>query len=132
MRRRSRPQEDSAVDLTPMLDIVFIMLIFFIVTATFVREDGIDVQRPPPDNEANQSNDASVVIFLSSQGQVQFGDRYVETGAVRSNAERFMAENPKGSILVQAGTKSKVSLLVDVINQLKQAGAPHAVVPSSE
>ena len=87
-RRRARPEEDTSIDMTPMLDIVFIMLIFFIVTATFVKESGIDVTRPDAETSVKQSR-VGILIAINDNNEVWINRRQVELAAVRANVERL-------------------------------------------
>jgi biopolymer transport protein ExbD len=100
-RRHARPEEDTAIDMTPMLDIVFIMLIFFIVTATFVKESGIDVTRPDAETAVKQSR-VGILIAIRNNNEVWINRRQVDLAAVRANVERLHAENPQGGAVIQA------------------------------
>ena len=122
-RRRNRggSDEESEVNLTPMLDVVFIMLIFFIVTASFVKESGIDVNRPDAQT-AEMKAQGNILIAISSSGQIWIDKRQVDPRAVRANIERLYAENPQGSVVIQADKESKNGLLVTVMDAARQAG----------
>ena len=104
-RRRQRQEVASEVNLTPMLDVVFIMLIFFIVTASFVKESGIDVTRPPAAT-ATRKERGNILIAITANDQVWMDRRQVDVRALRANIERMHAENPQGSVVIQADTKS--------------------------
>lgn len=122
MRRRVVPEEEEAeINITPMLDIVFIMLIFFIVTASFVKESGIDVNRPGAVT-ASKKEHASIFIAITKDGQIWMDRRQVDIRAVGANIKRLLAENPKGSVVIQADRESKNGLLVQVMDQAKLAG----------
>ena len=114
-------EEESAIDITPMLDIVFIMLIFFIVTATFVKESGIDVNRPDA-NTATQQDRASILIAIDDTGAVFIDRRRVELDAVRANIERLHAENPQGTDVIQADENASTKQLVAVMDASREAG----------
>ncbi|WP_043770141.1 ExbD/TolR family protein [Algiphilus aromaticivorans] len=114
-------EEESAIDITPMLDIVFIMLIFFIVTATFVKESGIDVNRPDA-NTATQQDRASILIAIDDTGAVFIDRRRVELDAVRANIERLHAENPQGTVVIQADENASTKQLVAVMDASREAG----------
>lgn len=120
-RRRSREEEDSAIDITPMIDIVFIMLIFFIVTASFLKESGIDVNRPGAVT-AERKERASILVAIDEVGQVWIDKRPVDIRAVRANIERLRAENPEGGVVIQADTESKNGVLVKVMDAARLAG----------
>ena len=120
-RRRSRDQEESEVNLTPMLDVVFIMLIFFIVTASFVKEAGIDVTRPPAAT-AERKERGNILVAITADDQIWVDRRMVDPRALRANLERLHAENPQGSVVIQADTESKNGLLVLVMDSARLAG----------
>ena len=123
MRRKYsfQTEEEEGVDMTPMLDIVFIMLIFFIVTASFVKEAGIDVKRPGAVT-AEKKEKASILVAITDKGEIWIDKRPVDVRAVRANIERLRAENPQGSVVIQADKESKNGLLVKVMDAARQAG----------
>ena len=120
-RARRREQEESEVNLTPMLDVVFIMLIFFIVTASFVKEAGIDVSRPPAAT-AERKERGNILIAITENDQIWMDRRQVDPRALRANIERLHAENPQGSVVIQADKNSKNGLLVMVMDAARLAG----------
>ncbi len=120
-RRRIQEQDDTEVNLTPMLDVVFIMLIFFIVTASFVKESGIDVTRPDAAT-AERKERGNILVAISESGQIWIDKRHVDIRAVRANIERLAAENPQGSVVIQADTNSKNGILVQVMDAARLAG----------
>jgi biopolymer transport protein ExbD len=126
-RRISEEQNEGTVDLTPMLDVVFIMLIFFIVTAVFIREPGPEVVRPEAVTDVEQRRIA-VLIAVTDDDEIYIDQRLVEPNAVRAIVERMRAENPQGSVVIQADEGSKSGIVVDVIDQVRQAGAPSIAV----
>lgn len=115
-------EEQENIDLTPMLDVVFIMLIFFIVTATFVKESGIDVNRPDAAT-AVQKERASILVAISDKGEIWINKRQVDIRAVQANIERLKAENPQGSVVIQADKKSTTDTLIKVMDASRAAGA---------
>ena len=120
-RRRDSSQDESEVNLTPMLDVVFIMLIFFIVTASFVKEAGVDVNRPPAQTAISKDK-GNILIAITENGQIWIDRRQVDPRSLRANIERLHGENPQGSIVVQADQKSQNHLLVQVMDAAKAAG----------
>ncbi len=120
-RRRARGDDDSEVNMTPMLDVVFIMLIFFIVTASFVKESGIDVNRPDAAT-AERKERGNILVAISPTGQIWIDKRQVDIRAVRANIERLHAENPQGAVVIQADSDSKNGLLVQVMDAARLAG----------
>ncbi len=121
MRRQSRASaEEAEVDLTPMLDVVFIMLIFFIVTASFVKESGIDVNRPDAATAVVKPR-GNILVAITPTGQIWIDKRQVDVRSIRANLERLHAENPQGAVVIQADTDSKNGLLVAVMDAAKLA-----------
>jgi biopolymer transport protein ExbD len=122
MRRKRAPRtDDTTVDLTPMLDVVFILLIFFIVSASFVKEAGLEVNRQHAAS-AEPQDTGNVLIAISPEGDVWIDQRRVDVRAVRANIERLHAENPQGAVVVQADKDSKNGVLVQVLDAARQAG----------
>ena len=120
-RRQLQTEEDSEVNLTPMLDVVFIMLIFFIVTASFVKESGIDVNRPDA-STAERKERGNILVAISQSNQIWIDKRQVDPRALRANIERLHAENPQGAVVIQADEESKNRLLVQVMDAARAAG----------
>ncbi len=121
MRRQRRASaEEAEVDLTPMLDVVFIMLIFFIVTASFVKESGIDVNRPDAATAVIKPR-GNILVAITPSGQIWIDKRQVDVRAIRANLERLHAENPQGAVVIQADKDSKNGLLVAVMDAAKLA-----------
>ena len=124
MAKRFKSGADEAeVDMTPMLDIVFIMLIFFIVTATFVNEKGLDVTRPDSDEPPPNTDTVTIMVEISSSGVISMEGRDIDLRSVRANVERLIAENPDAAVVVQADPESESYLLVGVMDQARLAGA---------
>ncbi len=120
-RRRNRRDEEDEVNLTPMLDVVFIMLIFFIVTASFVKEAGIDISRPPAAT-AERKERGNILIAITENDQIWMDRRQIDPRALRANIERLYAENPQGSVVIQADKGSKDGLLLQVMDASRLAG----------
>lgn len=114
-------EEDNEINLTPMLDVVFIMLIFFIVTASFIKESGLDVNRPDAPT-APKVEDANILIAIGENNEIWMDRRRIDPRAVRANIERLHAENPKGSVVIQADKKSYNETLVQVMDAARAAG----------
>ena len=113
--------EEGEIDITPMLDVVFIMLIFFIVTASFVKESGIEVNRPDAATTSAKPK-ANILIAINEGGEVWINKRKVEITQVRANIERLHAENPQGTVVVQADEEARTKTLVAVMDAARQAG----------
>ncbi len=122
--------EESEINITPMLDVVFIMLIFFIVTASFVKEAGIDVNRPDAQTAVKKEK-ANILIAISENGEIWIDRRRVDIRAVRANIERLHAENPQGSVVIQADKKSYTDTLVQVMDAARQAGVYNVAIAAN-
>jgi len=120
-------EEENEINLTPMLDVVFIMLIFFIVTATFIKEAGIQVERPDASTPDTQ-DDASILIAISPNDEIWIDRQERDPRALRGVIERLHAENPKGSIVIQADEGSTHEALVIVMEAAKAAGVRNVAI----
>ena len=126
-------QEDDAeeINMTPMLDVVFIMLIFFIVTASFVKEAGIDVNRPEAATAVKKER-ANILVAISDKGEIWINKRQVDVRAVQANIERLKAENPQGSVVIQADKKATTDVLIKVMDASRAAGAFDVSIAAQE
>lgn len=133
-RKKSRNSEESnEIDLTPMLDVVFIMLIFFIVTASFVKEIGLDVNVPEENDEPPPANaDPNILVQITADDQIwvfgENGRRRIDESSVRSNITQMRAELPKASVIIQANHKASAGVYVAVADAAKAADAPAVVL----
>lgn len=124
MRRKTRHQyESTEISITPMLDIVFILLIFFIVTTSFVKEIAIDVSRPSTPGETTAKLSEIIAVQISASGEIRVQDRLVDIRAIRANIEAELIAKPDTSVVVIASREANAGLLVTVIDQARVAGA---------
>jgi len=123
MRKKKRELDAAEIDLTPMLDVTFIMLIFFIVTTSFSKEAGIDVNRPSTSNQQTVNQTGVIGVSLKANGEVQVDGRIVDIRAVRANVERVRAEKSDAPVIVATAKSASTGVLVSVIDQIKEAGA---------
>lgn len=114
-------EDEQGIDMTPMLDIVFIMLIFFIVTTSFVKESGIDVNKPQA-SSAKSEKKVNIIIGISKSGEIWIDKHPVDVRAVRTTVERLHADAPEGSVVITADKKAETGILVSVMDQVKLAG----------
>ena len=114
-------EEEAAIDMTPMLDVVFIMLIFFIVTASFIKEAGVEVNRPDASTSSKKEN-VNILIAVTATNEIWIDKRRVDKRAVRSVVERMHAENPKGAVVIQADKASNTETVTAVIDASRSAG----------
>ena len=115
-------EEESSIDLTPMLDVVFIMLIFFIVTASFIKEAGLDVNRPDAPVTESEPENANILVVVDANNDIYIDRRQIDPRAVRANIERLHAENPNGSVVIQPSPKSANKMLVTIMDASREAG----------
>ena len=120
-RRHQTENNDAELDMTPMLDIVFIMLIFFIVTTSFVKESGVTVSTPSAQSAAQQES-ANIFIAITETGEVWIDRRPVDPRSVRAIVARMHADNPEGSVIIQSDEEASTRMLVDVMDQVRLAG----------
>jgi biopolymer transport protein ExbD len=121
--KRRREADDSQIDLTPMLDVVFIMLIFFIVTASFVNEIGLDINRPPTsDQPPPDSKNTNIVFRVSESNEIKLEGRRIDVRSVRANVERLHAEKPEAKVVINAHPKAKTETYVLISDQAREAG----------
>jgi len=131
MNRFSRSDDEADINLTPMLDVVFIMLIFFIVTATFIKQTGIDVRRPEA-LTAERKPTVSVLVAINDRGEIWIDKKRVPSTSVRAEIERIHAENPKGGLVIQADRGAKYENLVTVLNAARGAGLSEVAISTDQ
>ena len=121
--RTHRVPEEANVDLTPMLDVVFILLIFFIVTSTFAQEETIGLEPPPPPSpETDQQPVSAILIYIDESNLITVNGRVTDIGSVRANIERVRAENPESQVVIQAHPKSRNGVIVLIRDAAYNAG----------
>ena len=124
MRRRlKRHDEEAEINITPMLDIVFIMLIFFIVTTSFVKEFGVDLNRPSNEPPEDQKLSEVIAIRISDTGEISIKGRPTDIRAVRANIESGLAVDPDAAVVIAADRNADAGILVRVVDQARVAGA---------
>jgi biopolymer transport protein ExbD len=132
MRKRRLQEVEDEIDLniTPMLDIVFIILIFFVVSTSFVKESGVDVNRPSA-STAERKERGNIMIGITEDNSVWIDKRQVDIRAVRANIERLHAENPEGAVVIQADRDARTGVLVQIIDQSRLAGVSNVSIAAS-
>ena len=113
-------EEESEINITPMLDVVFIMLIFFIVTANFIKEPGLEINRPDSDTAETQEN-AAILIAVGPTGEVWMDGRRIDVRQVKANVVKLLADNPQGSV-IQADEKAVADTIIKVMDGAREAG----------
>jgi|SRR6056297_3176205 len=120
-RRHATREEEAEINITPMLDIVFIMLIFFIVTTSFIRETGIDPQRPEALTASQQAR-GNILIGISATGQIWMDKREVPLDAVRQRVEQARNDSPESTVVIIADERSETGILIDLMDQVRLGG----------
>ena len=123
MRRKHRVTDEAEINITPMLDIVFIMLIFFIVTTSFVKEKGLEVSRPssaPP--KEIKKNKGPIVVKIDANGNIMLKGRLLERKAVEANLEREKAEKPDSPLIIAAHPDAETDALVTILDAAEAVG----------
>jgi len=124
--RRSKRQA-LELNIAPLIDMVFILLIFFLVTTSFVRETGVDVKRPSAATAVSQDS-ATILIAVTADNQIYVDRRLVDVRAVRVHVERALAENPKGSVVIVADRGSRTGAAIQVMDACRLAGADNVAI----
>ncbi len=122
--RKIRKPDEANVDLTPMLDVVFILLIFFIVTSTFAREEAIGLEPPPPPTppQEEQVQVPAILILVEESNLITINGRPTDISSVRANIERVVAESPNSAVIIQAHPKAKSGVVVQIRDEAYNAG----------
>jgi len=127
--RRSR-RSATELNMAPLIDMVFILLIFFLVTTSFVKETGIEVNRPTAATAASQSK-ATILIAIDPANRIYMDHREIDVRAVRANVERALAENPEGAVVVVADRASSTGMAIEVMDGCRMAGAKNVSLAAS-
>ena len=131
MQRRHATQDEPEINITPMLDIVFIMLIFFIVTTTFIKETGVTVEKPEA-LTAESRPQGNILVGVDSDNQIWMNGNQIELSDVRTLVQRSRAENPEGSVIVIADQDARQGTLVDVMDQVQAAGVRKMAISAEQ
>ncbi len=131
MARRHASKDEADINITPMLDIVFIMLIFFIVTTSFTKETGADITKPVAESTQNKPR-GNILVGIRSNGDVWMNGGEIDLRQVRTFVERARAENPEGEVVIIADQGTKTSDLVKVMDQIKAAGFERLTISAEQ
>ncbi len=129
--REKQQEEELEINMTPMLDIVFIMLIFFIVTATFMKEAGVTVEKPEALTGERQDQ-ASIIVAVTDKDEVWVNKQVVDIKALRPLIEKLHAENPKGTVVIEADRDARAGLMIAVADAIQAAGVGTVAVSTEE
>ena len=133
MRRRHKASDEAEINITPMLDIVFIMLIFFIVTTSFVKEKGLEVSRPsnsPP--KEIKKNKGPILVKIDANGNITMKGRLLERKAVEANLEREKAEKPDSPLIIAAHPDAETEVLVTILDAAEAVGVGSVSVATTQ
>jgi len=120
----------TAMNITPLIDMVFILLIFFAVNASFVKEAGVEIERPSARSAVTQEQ-ANIMIAVTENGEVWVDRQRVDPRSVRGHVERLHAENPEGAVVILADDKSQTGLVIEVLDQARLAGVENVAVAAT-
>ncbi len=123
--------ETTEINITPLIDMVFILLIFFMVTTSFVKETGIDVQRPAASTAALKEK-GNILIGVSSDGRIFLEKKQIDVRSVRAHIERSLAENTEGGVVIVADKTSDTGVVIQVMDQCRLAGAKNVSIAASK
>ena len=119
---KKQDQDGAEIDLTPMLDVVFIMLIFFIVVASFIKEAGVEVNRPDDNQPDNPEDSTSILVEVASDNQIWMENRRVDIRAIRANIQRLLAEDPEAPVTIKVEKGAEAGIVVDVADAARESG----------
>ena len=122
LSKRKDDEEAGEIDLTPMLDVVFIMLIFFIVVASFIKEAGVEVNRPDNNQPDDPEDSTSILVEVASDNQIWMENRRVDIRAVRANIQRLLAEDPEAPVTIKVEKGAEAGVVVDVADAARESG----------
>jgi biopolymer transport protein ExbD len=131
MARRRPTQDDSEINVTPMLDIVFIMLIFFIVTTSFTRDTGAAIERPEAERAIELAG-ATILIGVRPDDEIWMAKRRVELHELRPLVERATAENPEGGVVIVADRGARIGRVTQVMDQVRLAGVEGVAIAAEQ
>ena len=127
---RKSKRQAAELNMAPLIDMVFILLIFFLVTTSFVKETGVDIQRPAAATAVSKEK-TTIIIGITKENQVFMEKREIDVRAVRANVERALAENPEGSIVIVADRESSTGVVITALDGCKLAGARNVAIAAS-
>ena len=130
-RRHATQEEETEINITPMLDVVFIMLIFFIVTTSFIKETGIDPNRPEAETAIPNAH-GNILIAISEFDQVWMNKTQVELAQIRAMVESAVAEIPESSVIIIADEKASTGMLIDLMDQVRLGGVANIMVAAKK
>lgn len=133
MRYRHSDQESTSanINLTPLIDMVFILLIFFLVTASFTKESGIEVNRPTAQTSVRQER-GNLIIAISNDGSIWIDNQKIDIRTIRAHVEHLHAQNPEGTVIILADKDARTGATVDVLDQVRLAGVANVAIAAKQ
>jgi|WetSurMetagenome_2_1015567.scaffolds.fasta_scaffold710796_1 biopolymer transport protein ExbD len=128
---RQRDDKQVEINMSPMVDMTFLLLIFFLVTTTFVKESGVDVNRPVASTTESKEN-TNIVIGVTKDGMIYIENQIIDIRSVRSRMERFKSEMPDGNVVITADKDSLFGVAIEVLDQVRMAGIKNVVVAATK
>ena len=128
---RKRDDKQVDINMSPMVDMTFLLLIFFLVTTTFVKESGVDVNRPVASTTESKEN-TNIVIGVTKDGMIYIENQIIDIRSVRSRMERFKSEIPDGNVVITADRDSLFGVAIEVLDQVRMAGIKNVVVAATK
>ncbi|NLA75756.1 MAG: biopolymer transporter ExbD [Deltaproteobacteria bacterium] len=128
---RKKDDQQVEINMSPMIDMTFLLLIFFIVTTTFVKESGVEVNRPIA-STATSKEDTNIIIGVTKEGMIYIENQIIDIRSVRSRMERFKSEMPDGNVVITADKDSLFGVAIEVLDQVRLAGIKNVVVAATK
>ena len=126
-----RKSKNAEINMAPLIDMVFILLIFFLVTTSFVRESGVEVKRPIASTAESQEK-TTMIVAVTEEGLIYIDEKMIDIRSVRSTMERFKVENPKGNVVIAADKNSLFGVSIEVLDEVRAAGIANVVVAATK
>jgi biopolymer transport protein ExbD len=130
-RRQSLKEPAVGLNMTPLIDMVFILLVFFVVNTSFVKETGVEIRRPSAKSAVKQEQ-ATILIAVNREGEIWIDKQRADLRALRGHIERLHAESPEGSVVVLADSESETGVVMQVVDQARLAGIAKVAVAATE
>lgn len=124
----ARKKHGVELNMSPLIDMVFILLIFFLVTTSFVKEAAVEVKRPLPSNKPSEPDKQNMFVQIDPDGYIFIDNQYVDIRSVRSRMERWFVENPMGNVVILSDTKARWGISIEVLDEVRQVGIKNVVV----
>jgi len=125
-----RKKQEVELNMSPLIDMVFILLIFFLVTTSFVKKSAVEVKRPIASNSQSDADQSNLYISVDKDGYIFIEDQLIDIRSVRSRAERWFADNPMGNVVIMSDVGSRWGISIEVLGEVQEVGIKNVVVTS--